>query len=94
MRCSSSLLLSRPALAKMGMVLNLPEDKAKILGKLVNLELTTIGKYTEELTNTVYKGERKASIGTQDTQTFCSLTGEGDDRSRNVTIRRQEILWL
>ena len=37
------LLWSRPSMAKVGTVLDLPADKAKIMGKLVDLNLTSVG---------------------------------------------------
>ena len=43
------LLWSRPAMARAGTVLDLPKDRAKILGVWVDLELTDVGHYALDI---------------------------------------------
>ena len=40
------LLWSKPSMVKAGVVLNLPEDKAKILGKWTDLDITSAGHHS------------------------------------------------
>ena len=46
---SIPLLWSRPSMAKAGVVLDLPNDKADILGTWVDLNLTSVGHYAVDI---------------------------------------------
>ena len=58
------LLWLRPSMKKAGTVLNLPEDKAKIFGQWVNLNLTTVGHYSLEILPMNKESVEKAMLTT------------------------------
>ena len=46
------LLWSWPSMAKAGVILDLPPDRAQIFGKWINLDLTSIGHYSLRILRT------------------------------------------
>ena len=71
------LLWSKPSMTKAGVVLDLPNDKAKILGLWVDLDLTTAGHYSIDITP-----------GNLTKEELCLLTLPEDKAEKDKTLRK------